>query len=313
MRNCLKLEELPNYSIQFKPVSIEDREWITELTKCEDSRSADFCFGNIFMWDKTYIQYVGRIEMRLIAMPAYKEHPFFSFPIGCGSLVPVIDTLREHSQRHNFPFSLMGVTEEHRQELEVLYPGKFEFMEDRDHADYIYLAEKLATLSGKKLHGKRNHINRFIEDGNWSFEPMSSESAVECLAMLDTWTLESRDVLDVGLSAEHHAIQQAVEFFDALEMEGGILRRDGRLIAFTMGEKINSDTFNIHFEKAYPDIQGAYPMINREFVRHIMEKHPEIVYINREDDMGIENLRQAKMSYHPEFLVKKFAAVWKED
>ena len=311
--NCLKLEELPNYSIPFKPVTIDDIDWITELTRCEDSRSADFSFGNIFMWDKTYIQYVGRIGMRLIAMPAYKEHPFFAFPIGCGSLDAVIDTLREHAEQNGFPFSLMGVTEEHRQELEVLYPGKFEYMEDRDHFDYIYLAEKLATLSGKKLHSKRNHINRFIEEGDWSFEPMTGKTAPECLEMLDIWTRENSDALDSGLADEHDAIQLAVDYFDRLGMEGGMLRRDGRLIAFTMGEKINSDTFNIHFEKAYSDIQGAYPMINREFARYIVENHPEILYINREDDMGHDNLRQAKLSYHPEFLVKKYAAVWKED
>ena len=311
--NCLKLEELPNYSVPFKPVTIGDIDWITELTMCEDSRSADFSFGNIFMWDNTYIQYVGRIGMRLIAMPVYKKHPFFAFPIGCGPLDAVIDTMREHAEHNGFPFSLMGVTEEHRQELEVLYPGKFEYMEDRDHFDYIYRAEKLATLSGKKLHAKRNHINRFIEDGDWSFEPMTAETAPECLEMLDIWTRENTDALDSGLADEHDAIELAVDYFDRLCMEGGMLRRDGRLIAFTMGEKISSDTFNIHFEKAYSDIQGAYPMINREFARYIVENHPEIVYINREDDMGHDNLRQAKLSYRPEFLVKKYAAVWKED
>ena len=310
--NCLKLDEIPNYSISFKPVTIDDREWISELTRCEDSRSADYCFGNIFMWDKTYIQYVGRIGMRLVAMPVYREHPFFAFPIGCGNLTEVIDTLREHAERHGFPFSLMGVTEEHRQELEGFYPGKFEYLEDRDHADYIYMAAKLATLSGKKLHGKRNHINRFLEGGDWSFEPMTEASADECLEMLDLWTLENHDALDVGLAAEHNAIQLALENFDRLGMEGGMLRRGERLIAFTMGERICSDTFNIHFEKAYSDIQGAYPMINREFARHIVESHPEVVYINREDDMGYENLRQAKLSYHPEFLVRKFVATWKE-
>ncbi len=207
---------------------------------------------------------------------------------------------------------MRGVTENHKKDLEELFPGHFQFEEDRDYWDYIYLAEKLATLSGKKLHGKRNHINRFIEEHTWSFQPITREIVPACMDMLAQWTTANADQLYDGVEEEHVAIVRAFENFDALDLEGGALFSGDRLIAFTIGEKIADDTFNIHFEKAYSDIQGAYPMVSREFVRQILARHPEIVYINREDDMGKENLRRAKLNYFPAFMVEKYTAIWRD-
>lgn len=296
--------------IQFKAIELSDKAWIDAFVRAEDSRSADFNFANMFMWDSSYRQLVADLGGRMVAKPKYMQQPFFAFPIGAGDLKTAIKQLCGYSAERGFPFCVKGVTAQHREQLGALFPGQLRFTEDRDHFDYVYLAEKLATLSGKKLHAKRNHINRFVEtNGDWHFEAMTSAHLPACRAMLEEWIRQYRESgapMD-GIAEEHAAIERAFAHFDALGLEGGLLYVEDRLIAFTVGERISSDTYNIHFEKAYSDIQGAYPMVNREFVRQILDRHSGIVYVNREDDMGLENLRRAKQSYYPEFMVEKFS------
>jgi len=292
--------------LEFKPVELSDKPQVDSAMWAENSRSADFNFANIYMWDKTYKQCVSHSHNRTFIKAQYSESPFFVYPIGSGDLKSALEELYDYAEKNSFPFCLRGITQEHIQHLEAVCPGKFSFREDRAYFDYIYSAEKLASLSGKKLHSKRNHINRFIESNDWSFEPLSTELVPECMALLAGWEATFPDPHDVDLLAEHAAIYRAFKNFEYLQLEGGVLRSAGKLIAFTIGEKISSDTYNIHFEKAHADIQGSYPMINREFARYILDIHPEIKYINREDDMGKENLRKAKLSYYPEFLLEKY-------
>lgn len=298
--------------LTFKPIELSDKSWIDQITHAENVRSADYSFGTMFMWDERFRQRVARLGDRLGINPTYANPHFFAFPVGTGDLEAAIWELREYATQHEWPFRIRGVTAEHRQALEALFPGQFDFRVERDQFDYIYSAEKLATLSGKKLHGKRNHINRFVQTYSWSFDPLTAADIPACMSLLDTWTLENASKLEYGLGAEHNAIVRGFQNYEALGLEGGVLRANGAVVAFTLGERISQDTFDVHFEKAMSDIEGAYPMVNREFVRLILERHPNILYINREDDMGIENLRTAKLSYYPEFMVEKHTAVWRQ-
>ncbi len=140
---------------------------------------------------------------------------------------------------------------------------------------------------------------------------MSPAHFPSCLELLEQWTDASVNGNE-GAAEEHEAILRCFEAWDVLGQEGGALFADGRLVAFTVGELITGDTFNVHFEKAYSDVNGAYPMVNREFIRQVLLKHPEICYVNREEDMGYENLRRAKMSYYPLFMVEKYTAYWRD-
>ena len=99
-----------------------------------------------------------------------------------------------------------------------------------------------------------------------------------------------------------------MDHFEALGLEGGLIRINGSVAAFTIGDRLNGDTYDVHFEKAYAGIQGAYAMINREFARWVREHHPDIKYLNREEDMGVEGLRKAKESYYPDLLLEKYTA-----
>ncbi|MFY9377952.1 MAG: phosphatidylglycerol lysyltransferase domain-containing protein, partial [Peptococcia bacterium] len=189
------------------------------------------------------------------------------------------------------------------------FPGKFSYQDDREGYDYIYTLEKLVSLSGKKLQSKRNHINRFIaNNADWSFEEISQDNLSECWEMNQEWCRQNGCKDDELLNEEYCAVRRCFNNYEALELEGGLLRLAGKVIAFTMGERLNSDTYVVHIEKAFGEIQGAYQLINREFAKLIQERHPDIVYVNREEDMGYEGLRRAKMSYRPVRMEEKYVA-----
>ena len=295
--------------IEFHPVTLEDKAWIDPLVWAEASSSADFNFGNIYLWDTSFHQMVARMNDRVLVMPCYEEKPFFAWPVGTGDPAPVMAELEAYAREHGFPFTLRGVTKEHLPLLDELFHGRYTVESERPLWDYLYSAEKLATLAGKKLHGKRNHINRFEAENDWSFSALTPADFEECMQLLDEWNSENPEDRDIGASDEYAAIRRAFESFEPLGMEGGILRVSGKPVAFTMGEMVCAHTFVVHFEKAYTEINGAYPMVNREFVRQILARHPGVQWINREDDMGHESLRQSKESYHPEAMVEKYTAV----
>ena len=295
--------------LTFHPLSIEDKTWIDERVFASGTRSADYSFGSMFMWDGRYRQLVCSFGGRLIALAHAHGAPIYPFPVGTGELRPVIEAMREYAEANNFDFVIRGVEESGLEQLENLFPKKFSFTEDREFADYVYRAEKLDTLSGKKLHAKRNYVNRFCAEREWSFRELRKEDFKRCMDLLKRWRAGEQEY-DDDVSGEHAAIMRGFEHYDALGLVGGALFVEGDMIAFTIGERISRDTVDVHFEKAVAEIDGAYPMVNREFVRLLRARWPEIEYINREDDMGMENLRQSKLSYHPEYLLRKFTAAW---
>jgi len=296
--------------IQFKTVTLGDKGWIDELVKVENSPSADYNFSNIYIWDKHYRQLVCNYHGRMLTKLRYEGKPAFVFPIGSGELRPAVDALRRFAADRGYCFVLRGVTELHRQMLEKEYPGRFEYTEDISCFDYIYRAEKLATYSGKALHSKKNHCNRFEAENEWSLVPLTRELIPGCLDMLDVWSETNSQRLDSSIANEHDAIIRAFAAYEHLSLEGGVLFANGRIVGFTMGTLVNEDTFDVHFEKAEGSINGAYPMVCREFTRMLMAKYPQLKYMNREDDMGFEALRRSKLSYKPEYMLKKYTARW---
>ena len=180
----------------------------------------------------------------------------------------------------------------------------------RNSFDYVYSREKLATLKGKKYHAKRNHISYFEKNNNWSFEPLTRENIADCVAMNEKWYELNVEKDRVGIEHEREVLRMNFDHFDEIGCVGGVLRVDGEVVAFTFGERLNDNTFVTHFEKAFSDIRGAYPMINRLFAQEMLSDYE---FVNREDDVGSEGLRSAKLSYHPDILLEKFVAVKIQD
>ena len=288
--------------LDFKKPELSDRGWVQELYRCSGFRGAEYTFANLYLWSFFYgeiAQYKGFLCQKL----TYKGIHQYIYPAGCGDVKPVLERLWQDSREAGRPFVVRSLTKETMARLEELFPGKFTYEENRNAFDYLYTVDTLAELAGKKYQAKRNHINRFTENHpDWFTRTISLENLDVCRSIMDAWS-ESHD--DAG---DKRAMEKAFANFEALGFEGIILYADvDTPVGFSMGNRISGDTFDVNFEKSFADIQGAYPLVNREFARFIRENHPDIVYLNREDDMGLENLRKAKESYHPIFLEKYIA------
>ena len=289
--------------IQFKRPELEDRELMHSYFTKYPSRSCEKTFANAYLWSRHY-KVVFAIIKNTLVFKSENNGLAFSYPIGEPEDVKqAIDFLTGYFKEKELPFQLYHVTESQFEQLEEWYPARFEIEYDRDVADYVYESEKLATLSGKKMHAKRNHINKFKSTfENWEYETLTPENAEECFQMALKWREQNGCEEDEEKNAEMCVTLNSLRLQKELELTGGILRVNGEVIAFTMGEPICEDTFVVHIEKAYSDIQGAYPMINQQFVEHECMNYK---YINREEDTGAEGLRKAKLSYRPAFLVEK--------
>lgn len=295
----------------FKKLDIRDRRWAAPILGAEDSLGSDGCFGTHFLWGDAYGLTAARSGDRMIAKYVTDDRMFFAYPSGSGPLRPAVSLMKQLARQKGQPLLIKGMTEEQRNRLEAEFPTQFVFEEMPGSADYIYEADSLAKLAGKKLHNKRNHCNRFEQEcPDWHFESLGQQHFSSCLNLLDTWEEIHEGQEDGMPEAEKNAILKAFKHYDALGLEGGVLYAGGRLIAFTLGEPVGKNGFDVRFEKADISVHGAYQMINREFIRHLLAKHPHLRYVNREEDMGMENLCKAKESYYPAFMLKKYAGRW---
>ena len=206
------------------------------------------------------------------------------------------------------PLQMYGLEKNFVEEL-VKYPAaQFEISSDRNNSDYVYLAQDLINLSGRKYHDKKNHLNQFRKDyPTAEYAPITCEIIPQCREVLNSWyeihRAENPD--DVFLCYEQAAIHEIFDNFDEFGLKGGAILLGGKVVAFTFGEQLNSDTAVIHVEKADPTIRGAYTAINHDFVANAWA---DMTFINREEDMGLDGLRQAKESYRPVKLIDKFSA-----
>lgn len=289
----------------FRRPMLEDKPEIDHYFHLAPSRSCERNFDNVYLWAKAYGVGYAIIEDALVFQSPREESTYaYSYPAGEPEQVKkCIDALMEYAKEQGYPFCLYNVTPECFEQLEKWYPDRFQIEYDRDIADYVYDREKLTTLSGKKLHGKRNHINKFkLTYEDWSYEAISDDNLEECFQMALKWRAQNGCDEDEEKNSEMCVTLNSLRLYKELGLRGGILRVNGDIVAFTLGEPICDDTFVVHIEKAFPDIQGAYPMINQQFVEHECQEYQ---YINREEDTGSEGLRKAKLSYRPVFLVEK--------
>ena len=291
--------------IQFKRAELEDKEIISRYFTLYTSRSCERTFANVYLWSRQYPVKWAVVENTLVFKSEDEEHLAFAYPVGDpGDVRRAIEWLTEYFKDRGMPFRMYNLTPDNFAQLEEWYPGRFQIEYDRDSADYVYESEKLATLSGKKLHSKRNHINKFkaLYGGRWSYEAITAGNVEECFQMALKWREQNGCEDDPDKRGEICVTMNALRLFEELELTGGILKIDGEVVAFTIGEPICPDTFVVHIEKAFADVEGAYPMINQQFVEHECKDY---LYVNREEDTGAEGLRKAKLSYRPVFMVEK--------
>lgn len=298
--------------IEFKPITLNDKEVITSFTLPGDYRNCDFSFANMcswrFLYDSEYALVEGFLVIRFLIED--KTRHAYMMPVGQGGdLKKVIGLLEKDALFYGHPLLLLGITPDASKELEAAMPGEFRYIPERNYFDYIYLREDLVNLIGKRYQPKRNHINKFKKLYPYTYMPITPELVDECLELECKWYKANRTEEDrEELSYERRSITYALQHFNELGLTGGAICQDHQIIAFSFGMPINHNTFGVHIEKADTRYEGIYALINQEFAAHLPEQY---TYINREEDLGIAGLRKAKLSYYPYELLEKNAAVKK--
>lgn len=300
--------------IPFRDPTPADRCWATGLAALEGTPLCDYSFPVLFCWQKTYGFQLARFQDRMLVRLDSSRGPSYLWPVGQGDPAPALEALTQEARRLGDPLRLICLGQYHKNWLEDRYPGRFTFAEVRDSFDYLYSVDRLADLPGKKLHAKRNHIHRLDDHcPGWTWSPLTDEDIPACLAMNEAWYQAACQRDDPAalssLEDEDRAIRLALDHRRALGLEGVVLRWEGQVFAFALGAPLTDTVFDVHFERARNDLQGAYPAVNRSFAQYVRERYPRIRYLDREDDMGVEGLRKAKLSYYPDHLQVNFCAV----
>ncbi|MBQ4569645.1 MAG: DUF2156 domain-containing protein [Ruminococcus sp.] len=293
--------------IDFKPANVEQRKFYSSFFTDKRERGCEYGFSNLVLWGQ---QNIAEAEGCLVRLSYYSGHISYAFPIGSGDKSEALKALQKDAQQRGIPCAFMGVYEEDKKLLEALYPNQYRFVSARDSFDYIYSINDLCDLAGRKYHQKRNHLHRFKDAyPEYKTELLTKENLHLARDFAAAWykeKLAGNPVSDFDM--EQIALDRAFRYFDQLGLEGMLLKNADEVLAITIASRISEDTFDVHFEKAKESVQGAYTAINNEFAKHLREKHPELLYLNREEDMGIEGLRRAKESYRPHHLIEKYMA-----
>jgi len=291
--------------INFKQITLSDKKDIDASFSGNIYRACDFCFANLYAWNAKF-KTVFAIEHRTIFLRFQDSDGqlYYMMPIGKMPLKDAFDLIMRDAEENKIPFQMKGITARMWDNIRKEMPDRFQYLPDRNNDEYIYLSEKLIKLSGKKLQSKRNHINRFKADNpDWEYFPLlSKEDLDECSRMLDEWEEVNISKTDFSQRYDYIATKILLENFEYLQLRGGAVRVNGKIVAFTIGEPLTADSFVVHVEKAFSDMNGAYTIINQQFIEH---EASEFTYVNREEDMGFDNLRKAKMSYYPDILLEE--------
>lgn len=293
--------------LQFKPITHADMETIFHYLCMENGRTTDFSYAGILMW-VDFFKYEFAIFEDTLFIKGVVENdtdtPAFSLPVGKLPLNQSLEKIREYCNHNNIPAVLSAVPEYALEELEDAGITSINPLED--WGDYLYDAEMLSTLSGKKMGKKRNHVNKFDSlYQNHTIKQLDAsnvDQAMNFMKIID----EEGDVTPMAIE-ERRMTRKLLEMIKEgdIRLEGAVLMVGEEIAAFTIGD-VKNDTLFVHVEKASRAFEGSYEKINKEFASMMCERHPEIRFINREDDSGDEGLRKAKQSYHPTAVLKKY-------
>ncbi len=294
-------------TLKVSGINIDDKQCFDKYFKIADLRVSELNFTNFFMWRDYYkIQYSIVNDFLCIISIMDKDQPFCFFPIGdygrTDELKCTLYILREYFSEMGWNFKLKRVSSEQAAVFKSL-GFCYNTMEDRDNFDYLYSVKSLSTLAGKKLDGKRNHINKFKKLYTFEYEEITESNISDCKTILENWCIQRNYTEQDSLVAERRANLDLLDNYKLLGLKGAVIKVDGIPQAFTVGEQLNSDTAVIHIEKANADIHGLYPLINQQFIAN---EWTHMEFVNREQDLGLEGLRKAKLSYNPVSFVEKY-------
>jgi uncharacterized protein len=294
--------------MKFKKLSLEDKNTICEYIHPYKFLSCEYSFTSLYIWkDACNIEYTIYKDALILKKKDFEGNYHFMQPLGYTkeNLLEIIDVLKAYREENNMKYLFKDLEESFVEEIHGLHHKKagLYIEEDRDNFDYLYEAQKLMTFSGKKLHSKKNHYNYFTKNYNYEVELIKGEKVINDVKIAAEKWYEEAEEKDMKLYYELLSIKDIVNNMETLNLKGVAVYVDGILSAFSIGEPLNEKLAVIHIEKGDKNIQGIYSFIARTLVDKCFNK---CEIINREQDLGIEGLRKAKMSYYPLKLEKKF-------
>ena len=316
----LPTNELETFTmLRFNRITPDDKDLIQSYTLRGLRQGCDLSFATIFGWAFLFNTEWAEAEGCLFLRFHFGGQLAYMVPIkkpddapdarpGCHydseCLRRVVELASRDAAANGQPLQLVSVQNHIVDMLDSLFPDRFDTVRNRDYADYIYARERLVNLSGKKLQSKRNFVNRFKKTyPQYEYRALTPELIPECLRLEQLWREKSGYIdADDSTTQALRALSRQLANWDKLGLSGGTIWVDGQLVAFTYGNPVNETTFDVCVEKADTDYEGAFNIINNEFVRRLPEQY---THINREEDMGVEGLRKAKLSYHPETILEK--------
>lgn len=295
--------------IKFRKINIKDKEWIDKYVADGNTNGSSYSFGSLFCWGDSYDLEIAEYDSMLLIRGKDNFGRYYAYPSGKGDIKAAVNSMIDICRQDGDVFRFVQLLEENKKEIDALFPNMFSFNYERDYSEYVYSVENMTNLSGKKFHGKKGHVNAFFKKHeDISCDPITDDNIHYCMDIAKSWLSERQE--DEELIAEYNAIKKAVDNYNEINYVGAILFADGKAVAFTMGEPVKNNTFCTHFEKTSPDYRDAYPVINNGFTKLMLNNYK---YVNREEDLGYEGLRKAKLSYQPEFLLDKYSAYLKKD
>jgi len=288
---------------KFRQISLSDRPFVQDALWKYQPDTSELTFTNLFIWRIHYGIVLSLYQGWLLIV-------FTKTPAGAVGLPPIGPPARQSAARVLLDW-LKGKGQDkpylgrvdRKLISELAGANDFLIEQIRDDYDYVYRSRDLIKLVGHKYHAKRNFINTFRNNHQLTYEELTANNVAECLDMAARWCQQRHCDEDLSLASEWEAVNEALHNFSVLKIRGGVIRLYGRVEAFALGELLNSRTLVVHVEKANPDIRGLYPVINQQFAEHNAQQLP---FVNREQDLGKAQLRQAKMSYRPDHFVEKF-------
>ncbi len=294
----------------FREIELSDKPWIDELLAKSDFMGCEYSFANNVAWRRLNNSIISRYKDFYLISTEDNDNIYLTYPAGEGNILELLNLFNGYCRGKGKTFVLSSVSLSNLYYLKEHIGDKIETVKSNpDYFDYIYYAEELINLKGKKYHSKRNHISNFKKQP-WEYKPLTCDLFDDCIEFI-TETYNNKDNFDsYSAVVEQFAVNTFFNNFEYMNLVGGVLYQNERIVGVTIGEKINSNTLVVHVEKASGSINGAYPTICNEFAK---ANAANLKYINREEDLGIEGLRKSKRSYNPCFLLEKNTVIFKKD
>jgi hypothetical protein len=284
----------------FTPLTFELKDEMQPKLYLAVDGVSEFTFAGLYMFRKRYRYRVSRLEDKTLIISGVQpphtsggeEKKFFMTPLAAPGRGVLEELFKTHDFWKNIPESILI------SERERLEEWGMEINEDRDNFDYLYLRSDLAELPGKRFHKKRNLVAQFLKTYTYEEKPLTPDLISDAVKILELWREKK------GNESDYIGSMEALEHFEELNMRGLLFYIDGKPAAWCLGEPLARGTmFTVHFEKGLDDYKGIYQFINRAFAASLPER---FIHINREQDLGDEGLRQAKMTYRPSGFVRKY-------